>query len=235
MRLLTDPLLRKRVLHLRRVVDVDPGPASNVDAVLISHLHNDHLDLPSAPSTRPIVPHRRTARRRPASDQARLSARRRDRTGRVDRRRRSHDRGNARRPRRQARTARSQGCRRRVSRLRDGARVLRRRHGPVRRHARPRAGPRRRDPARRRLGPQAAARAPERAPSCPGTHAPPPACRNSRALGDVPQDRAHSRPCCPEGACRVLRASLRPRPHRTSRSACWTPARASTSSRSAPG
>ena len=46
-RLLTDPLLRKRVAHLRRVVDVPPGAGSNADAVLISHLHYDHLDLPS--------------------------------------------------------------------------------------------------------------------------------------------------------------------------------------------
>jgi L-ascorbate metabolism protein UlaG (beta-lactamase superfamily) len=46
-KLLTDPLLRNRVAHLRRVVDVPPGAGSNADAVLISHLHYDHLDLPS--------------------------------------------------------------------------------------------------------------------------------------------------------------------------------------------
>ncbi len=43
--LLTDPLLRRRVMHLRRVV---PGPTreqlSGVDVVLISHAHHDHLD-----------------------------------------------------------------------------------------------------------------------------------------------------------------------------------------------
>jgi L-ascorbate metabolism protein UlaG (beta-lactamase superfamily) len=44
-RLLTDPLLRGRVAHLRRQIpmvarDVFAGP----DAVLISHVHHDHLD-----------------------------------------------------------------------------------------------------------------------------------------------------------------------------------------------
>jgi L-ascorbate metabolism protein UlaG (beta-lactamase superfamily) len=47
-RLLTDPLLRGRVAHLRRQV---PPPPRNLfadpDAVLISHCHHDHLDLPS--------------------------------------------------------------------------------------------------------------------------------------------------------------------------------------------
>lgn len=47
-RLLTDPLLRGRVAHLRRQVPlVDPGVFAATDAVLISHLHYDHLDLAS--------------------------------------------------------------------------------------------------------------------------------------------------------------------------------------------
>ncbi len=46
-RLLTDPLLRNRVAHLRRTVPVDAKALRGVDAVLISHAHYDHLDLPS--------------------------------------------------------------------------------------------------------------------------------------------------------------------------------------------
>jgi L-ascorbate metabolism protein UlaG (beta-lactamase superfamily) len=46
-RLLTDPLLRNRVAHLRRAAPVDAGSRRGIDAVLISHAHYDHLDLPS--------------------------------------------------------------------------------------------------------------------------------------------------------------------------------------------
>jgi L-ascorbate metabolism protein UlaG (beta-lactamase superfamily) len=47
-RLLTDPLLRGHVAHLRRQAPlVDRNVLADPDAVLISHLHHDHLDLAS--------------------------------------------------------------------------------------------------------------------------------------------------------------------------------------------
>jgi L-ascorbate metabolism protein UlaG (beta-lactamase superfamily) len=46
-RVLTDPLLRKRVAHLRRVAPLDLDAIGRVDVVLISHAHHDHLDIPS--------------------------------------------------------------------------------------------------------------------------------------------------------------------------------------------
>ncbi|HET7855908.1 MAG TPA: MBL fold metallo-hydrolase [Gaiellaceae bacterium] len=46
-RLLTDPVFRVRLLHLRRIGPVDRGELGEIDAVLVSHLHYDHLDLPS--------------------------------------------------------------------------------------------------------------------------------------------------------------------------------------------
>jgi L-ascorbate metabolism protein UlaG (beta-lactamase superfamily) len=47
-RLLTDPLLRDRVAHLRRQTPpVDRELTTGADAVLLSHLHRDHLDLAS--------------------------------------------------------------------------------------------------------------------------------------------------------------------------------------------
>ena len=44
--LLTDPLLRARFGHVRRIAPA-AAPLPRVDAVLISHAHRDHLDLPS--------------------------------------------------------------------------------------------------------------------------------------------------------------------------------------------
>lgn len=48
LRILTDPVLFDRVTVLRRIVTpVDPGLYAGIDAVVISHLHLDHFDLPS--------------------------------------------------------------------------------------------------------------------------------------------------------------------------------------------
>jgi L-ascorbate metabolism protein UlaG (beta-lactamase superfamily) len=46
-RLLTDPLLRRHVAHLRRVVPIDVDDLVRPDAVLLSHAHYDHLDVRS--------------------------------------------------------------------------------------------------------------------------------------------------------------------------------------------
>jgi L-ascorbate metabolism protein UlaG (beta-lactamase superfamily) len=60
-RLLTDPVLTARIAHLRRRRGPAPAPeAGECDAVLISHLHADHLHLTSLPFVSPdaalIVP-----------------------------------------------------------------------------------------------------------------------------------------------------------------------------------
>nr|BFD81679.1 MBL fold metallo-hydrolase [Streptomyces sp. Xyl84] len=60
-RVLTDPLFARRLAHLRRRRGALPPPgARQADVVLVSHLHADHLHVPSlarlAPGTRLLVP-----------------------------------------------------------------------------------------------------------------------------------------------------------------------------------
>lgn len=43
--LLTDPLLRAHVAHLRRVAPPPGDVTGGLSAILISHLHRDHLDV----------------------------------------------------------------------------------------------------------------------------------------------------------------------------------------------
>ena len=45
-RMITDPLLRSRVAHLKREAAV-PGDLGHIDAILLSHAHHDHLDKAS--------------------------------------------------------------------------------------------------------------------------------------------------------------------------------------------
>src|SRR5215218_2429406 len=58
-RLLTDPVMRQRVAHLRRQLP-NPDPPGALDAVLLSRRHHDHRDLPSLaaldPNAAVIVP-----------------------------------------------------------------------------------------------------------------------------------------------------------------------------------
>jgi len=53
--LITDPVLRGRIAHLRRHAPAPAAP-SHVDAVLVSHLHHDHLDRPSVARIDRTVP-----------------------------------------------------------------------------------------------------------------------------------------------------------------------------------
>jgi L-ascorbate metabolism protein UlaG (beta-lactamase superfamily) len=57
-RLVTDPVLRRRVFHLRRAAAVEPGALGTLNGILVSHSHFDHLDVPSLsrlPRSLPVV------------------------------------------------------------------------------------------------------------------------------------------------------------------------------------
>ncbi|MDE0776976.1 MAG: MBL fold metallo-hydrolase [Nocardioides sp.] len=52
----TDPLLTDRLYHLRRHAPAPPSHAARADVVLVSHLHHDHLHVPSLDSFGGAVP-----------------------------------------------------------------------------------------------------------------------------------------------------------------------------------
>lgn len=60
-RVALDPLLGDRLLHLRRYARSPTTAAYDADVVLVSHLHHDHLHVPSlrgfAPDVPVVVPH----------------------------------------------------------------------------------------------------------------------------------------------------------------------------------
>jgi len=55
-RMLTDPVLRTWTLHLRRRVPLPTEPLDDLGAILISHVHYDHLDMRSLKSLSRDVP-----------------------------------------------------------------------------------------------------------------------------------------------------------------------------------
>jgi L-ascorbate metabolism protein UlaG (beta-lactamase superfamily) len=54
-RVLTDPLLTRRVAHLRRRRQLPDADHHDIDLILLSHVHLDHLHLPSLKRLRPTA------------------------------------------------------------------------------------------------------------------------------------------------------------------------------------
>ena len=88
-RVLTDPVLRARIAHIRRFVAL-PERGPGVDAVLVSHAHFDHLDLPALrelpTSVSVIAPHgvAELLRRRTGHEALGVAAGDRMRVGNLD-------------------------------------------------------------------------------------------------------------------------------------------------------
>ena len=104
-RVITDPLLTRRVAHLRRRRPLPPADHADVDLTLLSHIHLDHLHLPSIRQLRPIVRVRRPPQRCAAAPQGRFRRRHRGGRGRHPGGRPAAHRGRARRTQGRARAA----------------------------------------------------------------------------------------------------------------------------------
>ena len=153
-RLLTDPLLRERLLLvLRRHSGVDRDALGRVDGVLISHLHRDHLDLASLRQLGRSVPILAPPRVRRVLRQARVRERERARPGRDGEAGRGGRAGGGGAARRRAHVRARQGRGRRLRRRGAEPRLLGGRHGAVRRDAGPGRRPRCRPAADLGMGP----------------------------------------------------------------------------------
>ena len=212
-RLLTDPLLRTRVAHLRRRTSFALEELRDLDAVLVSHAHYDHLDLPSLDvvgRSTPVVVPRGLGQVAAAS---RLRRRDGDRRGRA-----RHDR------RRDAWTRRSQSTTALVGRSERAARALGFVLGGTRRlyfagdtdlfdgmeelsgEARPRAR------ADLGLGALARQRAPRPRGRRQGGRAPQAADRGADPLGHLPPRLPRASAPCRRSCASLRSASSRPRP-----------------------
>ena len=184
-RLLTDPLLRGRVLHLRRAAPLVDEPLDRLDAVLVSHLHYDHLDPPSLRrldrAVTVVVPKGagKVVRGSGFANVEEVAAGETVEVGASHR---------ARRPRRARLEPRARGevgGARLRRRGRRPARLLPRRHRPLPRDGRPGLRPRRRAHAHLGLGAVAGPGAPGPAPRRRGARAPAAADRGAHPLGHV--------------------------------------------------